>query len=59
MATAEFIRIDEWVPTKKDVKITYDGKMVVIPFDKIFNRQNNDALNNFIIKNGFVYGNLV
>lgn len=46
----KFIRIDEWVPEKSDKKVLYDGKMVVIPFDKIFKRQNNDALNNFIIK---------
>lgn len=50
LETEEFIRIDEWVPTKKDTKITYDGKLVVVPFNKIFKRQNNDALNNFIIK---------
>jgi len=50
LATKEFIRIDEWEPSKKDIKITYDGKLVVIPFNKIFDRQNNDALNNFIIK---------
>lgn len=46
----EFIRIDEWSPTKRDNIILYDGKLIVIPFDKIFNRQNNEALNNFIIK---------
>ena len=46
----EFIRIDEWVPEKKDNIITYDGKMILVPFDKIFNRQNNEMLNNFIIK---------
>jgi hypothetical protein len=50
LETEEFIRIDEWVPTKKDTKITYDGKLIVVPFDKIFKKQNNDALNNFIIK---------
>ena len=50
LETGEFIRIDEWVPSKKDAKITYDGKLVVVPFDKIFKRQNNDTLNNFIIK---------
>ena len=45
-----FIRVDEWKPSPEDNKITYDGKLIVIPFDKLFNRQNNDVLNNFIIK---------
>lgn len=50
MKDQKFIRIDEWVPKKSDKKITYDGKLIVIPFDKFFNRDSNTLLNNFIIK---------
>lgn len=50
MAGTEFIRVDEWVPNPEDNKVLYDGKLVVIPFDKLFNKQDNDALNTFIIK---------
>ena len=42
--------VDEWKPTKNDNKVTYDGKLIVIPFDKLFNKPNVDSLNNFIIK---------
>lgn len=46
----DFVRVDEWKPKKHDIKVSYDGKMVIIPFDKIFKRPNETALNNFIIK---------
>jgi len=46
----KFIKVDEWKPSKNDVKVTYDGKLIVIPFDKIFDKTNVDTLNNFIIK---------
>lgn len=46
----EFIRVDEWKENDEDRKILYDGKLIVIPFDKLFKRQDNDVLNNFIIK---------
>lgn len=47
---AEFIRVDDWKPTKKDTIVTYDGKLIKIPFDEIFNKPNIEALNTFIIK---------
>jgi len=46
----KFIRVDDWKPTKAQSIVKYDGKMVVFPFDKIFNKPTIDALNNFIIK---------
>ena len=46
----KFIRVDDWEPSKNDTKVTYDGKLIVIPFDKIFDKTNVDTLNNFIIK---------
>lgn len=45
-----FIRVDEWTPTSADNVVYYDGKLVIIPFDKIFKREDCDALNNFLIK---------
>lgn len=47
---AEFIRVDEWKPSSKDSIVGYDGKLIKIPFDKIFNKPNIEALNTFIIK---------
>ena len=43
------ILVDKWNPKKEDKIVTYSGRVVIIPFDKIFN-ENNDALNTFIIK---------
>lgn len=45
-----FIRVDDWKCTKEDCKVQFDGKLIIIPFDKIFNRENIVALNNFVIK---------
>lgn len=50
MASKKFIRVDEWRPSKADLKVQYSGKLIVIPFDKLFDKQDNDTLNNFIIK---------
>ena len=50
MAQNGFVRVDEWIPKRTDNIVYNDGKLVIIPFDKIFNRQDADALNNFIIK---------
>lgn len=44
----KFIRVDEWVPKPEDNIITADGKLMIIPFDKIFKRSS--LINNFIIK---------
>lgn len=44
------ILVDKWKPTKADKKVLYDGKLIIIPFDKIFERENLSTLNTFIIK---------
>lgn len=44
------IRVDEWKPAKSDMKVFCDGKLITIPFDRIFKRPNVTTLNNFIIK---------
>jgi hypothetical protein len=46
----KFIKVDEWEPTEQDNIIKYDNKLIIIPFDKIFNKQYIQALNTFIIK---------
>lgn len=46
---SEFIRVDEWQPEAADMKISYDGKIVIVPFHELFNRDI-DAVNNFFIK---------
>jgi hypothetical protein len=45
-----FIRVDEWEPTEEEMIIRYDGKVVIIPFDDIFNRPYQKVLNEFLIK---------
>jgi len=44
------ILVDEWEPEERDVIIRHDGKLVIIPFDKIFNKDNITSLNTFVIK---------
>lgn len=46
---SEIIRVEEWVPNTKDNVVKYDGKVMIIPFDKYFN-QSGDMLNIFVIK---------
>lgn len=43
------IKIGDWVPTKEQNIVKYDGKLVIIPFDEYFN-QSGDQLNTFLIK---------
>lgn len=50
MNKKSFIRVDDWEPAKEDMKVSYDGKLMVIEFDKLFNKQDEDVLNTFIIK---------
>jgi len=45
-----FVRVDEWEPRDTDIKIGYDGKLMLIPFDIIFNRDSAKTLNTFVIK---------
>lgn len=47
---AEFIRVDEWKPLESDKIVRFDGKIVVIPFDEIYQRDSASLLNKFIIK---------
>ena len=50
-----FVRVDEWLPHKEDCIVKYDGKLVVIPFDKIFNKKEISVLNTFnILKDSYV-----
>jgi hypothetical protein len=50
-----FVRVDEWLPHKEDCVVKYDGKLVVIPFDKIFNKKEISVLNTFnILKDSYV-----
>lgn len=50
MKKSGFIKVDEWTPKKNDNIVYSDGKLVIVPFDIIFNRQDCNALNNFLIK---------
>ena len=51
----KFIRVDEWKPAAKDQILKYDGKLIIIPFNKIFNNDDIGALNVFnIIKVSYV-----
>lgn len=43
------VKVEEWIPNKEDNIVTYDGKILIIPFDKYFN-QAGDQLNAFVIK---------
>ena len=43
------VRVDEWVEGENDKVVQHNGKLIVIPFDKIFNRDIS-ALNTFFIK---------
>jgi len=45
-----FIRVDEWEPEEEDKIIKCDGKLIIIPFDKIFKKESTSTLNVFIIK---------
>lgn len=49
MQIDEFVRVDEWELTEKDALVMHDGKLVIIPFDKIFKRDI-QAINTFVIK---------
>lgn len=44
-----FIRVDDWIPKPEEELIKQDGQLVIIEFDKIFDKAENN-LNYFIIK---------
>lgn len=46
----DFIRVDEWIPNQEDIIVRPDGKLMVIPFDKLFKRDYIESINTFIIK---------
>lgn len=45
----EFVRVDEWVEEEENKYLYCDGKLVIIPFDKIF-KQDIGAIKTFVIK---------
>lgn len=49
------VLVDEWMPNKSDSIVKYDGKLVIVPFDKIFNNSTIGVLNAFnILKESYV-----
>lgn len=53
MTTVEsdkFIRVDDWIPNDEDYKVGYDGKLLIIPFDILFNKESLKPLSTFVIK---------
>lgn len=44
-----FIRIDQWEPSEKESILSYDGKIIIIPFHTIFNKDI-EYINTFFIK---------
>lgn len=48
-------RVDEWIPSKEDSIVKYDGKLVIVPFDTIFKNTKIGILNAFnILKDSYV-----
>lgn len=45
----KFIPVDKWKPEPEDVIMKYDGRLVIFPFDKIFNNPKISVLNTFIV----------
>ena len=43
------IPVDTWIGDEKDQVVTYAGKSVVIPFDKLIDQLHSDALNVFFV----------
>lgn len=47
-------RVDEWIPKAEDSVVKYDGKLVIVPFDTIFNNTSIGILNTFnILKDSY------
>jgi hypothetical protein len=47
--TKDIIKVDEWVAGEDDKYVYYDGKLVIIPFDVIY-QQDISAIKTFVIK---------
>lgn len=48
-----FVKVDEWIeqgPRENETIVGYDGKLIIIPFDKIFKREELKMLETFIIR---------
>lgn len=46
-----FVRVDEWSPNPDDIIVRPDGKLIIIPFNKLFKRDYIiESINTFIIK---------
>ena len=45
-----FVKVDEWSPNEEDNIVKPDGKLMIIPFDKLFKREYIESINTFIIK---------
>lgn len=52
------INVEEWEPSLKEKIVTYDGKLIIVPFDKLFNRASMKEFNTFIIKQKAYVGKL-
>ncbi|WP_304576694.1 hypothetical protein [Romboutsia ilealis] len=53
-----FIYVDDWIPKSEDYTVYFDNKLIVIPFDKIFNQNfgNDNTFCSFVI-NRTIYSN--
>lgn len=45
----DIIKVDQWMPGENDKYVFYDGKLVIIPFDEIY-QQDISAIKTFVIK---------
>lgn len=45
----DFIHVDDWVPDDKSAIVRGNGKLIYVPFDKLFNNPKLATINNFII----------
>lgn len=54
----KFVFVDDWIPGENDYTVYFDNKLIVIPFDKIFNREfgNDNTFCSFVI-NRTIYSN--
>lgn len=53
-----FIYVDDWIPKSEDYTVYFDNKLIVIPFDKIFDQKfgNDNTFCSFVI-NRTIYSN--
>lgn len=46
----KFIRVDDWIPEDDDYLVGYDGKLMLVAFNKLFNRDEAKDVGRFVIK---------